>query len=330
MNKIFYKTSEFYEEIKNLRENGVHRGVNVGFHTLDPLYNKKLGRCTYIYSSPYSGKTEFAFELALNSAQKYGWITALYSPETGTKADAVAKLVFKMTAKQLYGKHNNAIDDETLKQALDFIEKHFIFIDPDAPNIGDEYENALLTLIEFYKSVREAEKYYGITIQETLIDPFNELAHNFKADEGRQDLYIERMLGFVRRDAKRYNRHNTIVTHVVDQQIILKDGIRYYPQAMPRELAGGQAWYRKGDMMISMWRPPFGLADPEGRLYEKNEIWIIIQKVKPEYCGERGTAILYYDKDIGRYFELINRNRYYAFQYDTHLKNLERDHKILL
>lgn len=330
MNKrIFYKASEFYEEIKDLRANGVHRGVNVGFHSLDLLYNRKRGRCTYIYSSPYSGKTEFAFELAINVAVKYNYITAIYSPETGTKAEIVARLVFKMTGKHLYSKHNNSIDEDSLKQALDFIETHFIFIDPDAPDVGDKYEIALLTLIDFYQSVREAEIEYGIEIAETIIDPFNELAHNFKQDEGRQDLYIERMLGFVRRDAKRYNRHNTIVTHVVDQQIILKDGIRYYPAAMPRELAGGQAWYRKGDMMISMWRPPFGLNDPENRPYEKNEIWIIIQKVKPEYCGERGTAILYYDKDIGRYYEKINGKKYYAYQYDTHLYNLEKDHKIL-
>lgn len=330
MSKIFFKASEFYNDIKLLRDEGVHRGVNVGFASLDDYYNKKLGRCTYLYSSPYSGKSEFAFELALNSASKYDWITAIYSPESGSKEEIVAKLVFKITGKQLFSKHNNAIDEELLKPALSFIEEHFIFIDPDNPHVEDVFDNALLTIVEFYKLVKQAEEFYGITIQETLIDPFNELAHDFSKDEGRQDLYIERMLGIVRRDAKINQRHNTIVTHIVDQPPILKDGVRYYPFATPRELAGGQAWYRKGEMMISLWRPPVGLKDPEGRIYEENEVNLIIQKVKPEYCGKRGTVVLYYDSYIGRYYEQINNKNYFAFQYQNHLDKLERQHEILI
>ena len=328
MSKIYYKASEFYGDIKTLREEGVHRGVNVGFFTLDDYYNKKLGRCTYIYSAPFSGKSQFAFELAINSASQYDYITAVYSPESGTKEEIVAKLVFMITGKQLYSKHQNAIDSDLLKTAMSFIEEHFIFIDPDSAHADDLYENAMLTLLDFYRCVKQAETFYGITIQETLIDPFNELSHDFSKDEGRQDLYIERMLGIARRDAKINLRHNTIVTHVVDQQIERKGDIRYYPPAMPRELAGGQAWYRKGDMMISAWRPPFGLKDADGRDWEENEMDLLIQKVKPEYCGKRGTVPLFFDADTGRYYEKINCKNYYAFQYQKHLDALEKQHKL--
>ena len=40
-------------------------------------------------------------------------------------------------------------------------------------------------------------------IHTTLIDPFNELSHDFSKDEGRQDLYIERILGDVRKNARK-------------------------------------------------------------------------------------------------------------------------------
>lgn len=330
MSKIYYKASEFYEDIKHLRQEGVHRGVNVGFSTLDDFYNRKLGRCTYIYSSPFSGKTKFSLELAINTASKYDHIHAVYSPESGTKEELVALLVFMITGKHLYSKHQNSVDEELLKPALSFINDHFIFIDPDNPNIDDVFENAILTLTDFYRSVKQAEVYYGITIQETIIDPFNELSHDFSKDEGRQDLYIERMLGMARRDAKINLRHNTIVTHVVDQQVILKDGIRYYPYAFPRELAGGQAWYRKGDMMLSLWRPPLGLSDSEGRAWEENELDVIVQKVKPEYCGKRGTVVLFYNNDIGRYYERINGKNYYAFQYQKYVEALEKQHQIII
>ena len=330
MSKIYFKASEFYEDIKLLREEGVFRGVNVGFYTLDELYNRKLGRCTYLYAAPYSGKSEFAFELALNTARAYNWTIALYSPESGSKQEIVAHLVFMMTGKELYANHSNAIDDVLLQTCISWINKHFIFIDPDIPENDDVFENALLTIVDFYKCVKDAETFYGISIQETIIDPFNEIAHNFGKDADRQDLYIERMLGIVRRDAKMNQRHNTIVTHVVNQQVERSGDIRWYPPATPRELAGGQAWYRKGDMMISGWRPPVGLKDSEGRVYEENEFHVIVQKVKPVYCGRRGTAILSYDKNNGRYYERINGKNYYAFEYQKYLDKANGQQQLII
>lgn len=330
MSKIYYRANEFYDKIKHLREEGVSGGLNVGFHTLNELYTRKLGWTTYLYSAPFSGKTSFEFEVDLNLSVKYGWIHAIFSPETGAREDIVAELVFKMTGKELYSTHRNAVDDETLKQALGFIQDHFIFIDPDIPEQGNAFERSMLTHTAFYQAVREAEEHYDIKIHSTVIDPFNELQHNMSDDGNMRDIYTERMLGITRKDAMVYNRHNVILTHVVNQPPKTLGAVKYYEPATAREIAGGQAWFRKGAMMISGWRPPVGLPAEDGRLYVDNEFHVIVQKAKPRYCGRRGTAILFYDEAIGRYYEVIDGKKYYAFEYDNYAYKMNKEGKLLI
>lgn len=327
--KIFHRVDEFYNDIKDLRDNGVSKGVGIGFHCLEDLYSVKSGGTTYIYSAPFSGKTMFVLEMCLNLAVQYDWVTGIYSPESGNKEEIVAELVFKMTGKELYSKHNNAIDDELLKQALTFIQEHFIFIDPETKGEDGKIEDALISVTDFYNSVNQAEQYYDTKIHLTVGDPFNEFSHNFKDDEGRQDLYIERILGIVRRDAKRNDRHNIIVTHVGQQQLQVRDGKRYYEAATARDIAGGQAWYRKGMMMLSLWRPPAGLKDGD-RVFLEQELDVIVQKAKPRYCGKKGVGVLFYDYEKGRYYEVVDGQKYYAFQYEKFLNQNRQEGKIMI
>ena len=78
--------------------------------------------------------------------------------------------------------------------------------------------------------------------------------------------------------------------------------IHYYPQPTYRQIAGGQAWSRKGMAMISVWRPPEGFQDEHGIPVEPNESWVHIQKAKPKGIGT-GMVRLRYNAKEGRYYE---------------------------
>jgi len=192
-----------------------------------------------------------------------------------------------------------------------WVAEHFHIIDP---------EDSDITIEEFLTEVDAIEAQCNIKINTTLCDPFNELRHNFNElaiDGGRQDLYIENRLGFIRKNAQRTGRHNAIITHCTDQAQIkghATDGseIWYYPPPNPRQVAGGQAWFRKAMNLISVWRPPVGLATKDGSIFEANEAHIGILKYKPKGTGQRGTVKLYYDSYANRYYEILKGDKRYS------------------
>lgn len=293
-----YRLRDVADKIETLHKNGITKGLYLGFENLHEKFSWKMKSTTYIYGSPFAGKSELVFEIALNLSMFYGLKHAFYSPESGEAQDIYAELVSKYQQKPFYKNQNNPISDSERFAAQAFIDEHFFIIDPKFTDLSIE---------EFYKQVDEIETKYETKINCTWCDPFNELKHDFSDDSGRQDLYIENRLGFIRRNAMAHDRHNVILTHCRDQQYAqTKDGKRYYPAPSPREIAGGQAWYRKAMNMLCMWRPPKGLNDENGRPFAENEVHIMIHKYKPKGVGELGTVKLFLDKERNRYYEYFN------------------------
>lgn len=303
--KKHYRLSEVNADLDNLYERGITRGVYLGFENLHEFYSMKPSGTTYVYGSPFAGKTEFWFEVLINLSELYGWKHAIYSPESGEAHEIFAEIISKRARKPFYKNIPNHMEEQEYFREREWVNEHFFIIDPKD---GD------LTIEEFFTEVDALQKIYDVKISTTTCDPFNELKHNFSKDDGRQDLYIENRLGFIRRDSFANHRHNVILTHVADQeQTKLQDGTRYYPPASPRELAGGQAWYRKAMNMICVWRPPSGMTDQEtGVPYEDNETHIIIKKYKPKGVGKLGKVKVYFDAQQNRYYEKINGDRRYA------------------
>jgi len=56
-------------------------------------------------------------------------------------------------------------------------------------------------------------------------------------------------------------------------------------------------------MMISVWRCPFGVNDPNGVPYAANQVEITITKAKPKIVGKLGTVTMFYDRLSNRYYE---------------------------
>lgn len=298
---IHISLDEVEEKMDYFFHNGMPKGYKLGWKDLDENYTLVLGSTTYLYSSPYSGKSQFWNESLINLSKFYGMRHAIFSPETGEAYEIYTELC-RIYAKKNYSHY--AMTDIEREEAKDFIKRHFIVID------GDYFEKDL-TIQDICDYTTMLETKLNQKIHTLTIDPYNELKHDYG---NARDIHLEEELKFIRRNAKNNERHICIVTHVRDQEgHYVKDpegGYTFYVMPTFRDIAGGQAWSRKGMMMLAVWRP---IVVKKGmnkdtvfvgeREYKTNQLVVQVQKAKPKMYGQTGEVNLYYDKTKHSYYD---------------------------
>ena len=299
------KFTQIETELNRMRETGTPKGEVTGFKSLDEIYTLKQGSYTFILAAPHHGKSEFCFELVFNQAEKFGKRSLIYSPETGSVEDIYAEFIHKYTGKPFYKSIPGSVDDKEYYKALNYIDSMFSIVDSDEKSYSFNDLTKLVT-----------------DEQIILSDPYNELRHDMSKYNGRQDLYIEDLVGEIRRYCKKNNKHCLQTLHPASQQIIddKKNGLRYYPMPMAREAAGGQAMFRKAMTWINLWRPPVGLLNSNGQPYSENEVLVQIEKAKPKGVAKRGVISLFFDWKRNRYYENQEMIDLYAFEYENSKK----------
>lgn len=305
--KLYVTLSDCSNKLDILFAKGMVKGFYCGFEQLYEYYSPLMGGTTYVYANPFSGKTEFWFEVLMSLSELHGMKHAVYSPETGSAEDIYAELISKAARKPFYKQIQGAMGDSDYQRWKEWVGHHFVVIDPQETD---------LSVKEFYAQVDMIEEDLGIKINTTTTDPFNEMKHDLQ--DKRQDLYIEEILGFIRRNAREKKRHNAVITHTASQEIIKDvtvDGKNAYfnPAPNPNKLSGGLAWNRKAMNLLAIWRPPVGVLDPDtNEPHKENEVHIIIQKYKPKGTGRKGTVRWFFDIHQNRFYEINNGNRKYS------------------
>lgn len=291
--KIYWTLSDVWDEVESKYEIGLEDGYTTGYEDIDKLYKMYLGYTTYLYGPAFSGKSLVWFDFLKNFSYRYGMRHAVFSPETGSATDVHVKLLQMVAGKDFYNNHGYQMSKEELKEARKFVDQHFIVIDPGMETMD---------LDDLIASCEMIERVYGTKLHTLTIDPWNDLDHNMEPDNWREDKYLEKALKKLRVTAHYNHWHICVITHARDQAMIEKAGNKFYPPATFREVAGGQAWSRRGFMMASVWRPPQGLSSYEGIELEGNETLWIQQKYKPEWAGEKGAAVLRYKPQEHRFY----------------------------
>jgi hypothetical protein len=306
---MYKRLTNVNNELFDIRQQKDVRGKSIGWDWDILPYTIKEGCTTYIGSAPASGKTELWFEILINLSCLHNWNHVIFSPETGSSAEIFAELCYKYVGKPYVQGQNSMTNSEQIVAEM-FINEHFIVIDP----IDED-----LTITKFYELVDEIEKKEGMKIHTTTIDPWNELTEEFlPSDLGREDKYLSRILGTVRKNARKTGRHNCVINHVRDQPMVSSKtiagtDISYFPMPSARDFAGGQVWFRKGLSVLIPWRPPYGLLDSDGNGAEKNEVHLKVAKSKPKGVSKNGVYKLYLDLDKYQYYMLdFKGNRIYA------------------
>jgi len=286
---MYKKLEHVQKNLNQFRQVGNVKGVSVGYDWEKLPITLKPSSTTYIGAAPHVGKTEFIFDILINVSCLHGWKHCIFSPETGESHEVFAELCVKYIGKEFVSSKFGMSETERM-EAETFIAEHFVIVDP----IDED-----LTIEGFYDLVTQIEIDEGITFNTTLIDPWNELTEQMiPEDMGREDKYLSRILGYCRKNARTTNRHNIIVNHVRDQSVQkLKNGVFYFPMPSPRDMAGGQVWFRKGMLMIMLWRPPIGWENPldQSITTDDNELIVKVAKSKPKGVSENGLYKLYYD-----------------------------------
>lgn len=274
--------NEILDGLMDLHRHGEFPGYAVGFPSLDELYRVKPGCTTYITGTPSHGKTQFLFEVLMRLAVTHGQRHVLFTPETGDARSVWAKLISTYTQKHIgpqprLGK--NPMTELELIRAAAYLSTCFMVVDDEHASTSPE------ALIAFTEGIKKE-----FALNTLTLDPWNELDHDFTSRGGREDKYLEYTLGGLRRAARANNIHIFVVVHPKTPQKN-QDGSRNPPDAY--DMSGGASWYNKAEAILCVHRP-----DENQNLTE-----IRVQKAKPEIIGMKGTALLKYDRQTGRYSE---------------------------
>lgn len=287
--EYYFSLDDVRDDFNELYKHGNPRGYYCGFPDFHNYFSLLPGRMTFINGAPDSGKTYFWFEILINLSEFHGLRHMIFSPEMGDAHQVFAELV------GIYMKSSfMSLDKDDREYGSQFINDHFLIIDP---------QDNTFTVDEFLNQAELYEAKGNKKIDTLTGDPFNEFTHTLSDDYNRQDLYIERILGNIRRKAKSTGRHICIITHPRDQQKDIFNSRSFYRAPTAREYAGGQAWYRKGFGMLCIWRPPEGYELDGGEVAKNNTTVVQIQKAKPRGMGKKGNCVFYLDMKTSRYYQ---------------------------
>ena len=305
----YHKAENKGSELQTLRDTGWAKGETTGFAPMDEAFTLLKGYPIFVAGAPHSGKTELIIEKLLNTSVINNWKHFVYLGENGEVEEIIADLCYKYIGKPFKVATGYAMSDAERVTAEYFINEHFVFLD-------DEKD---LTLKEFYDEVTSAEDELGIKFDTTLFDPFND-AIDESATMGGTHHWLNRELKMVRKVSKANKRIDILINHIADVPTTVdKDtGQAYLRAALPNEWNGGRTWWRRGFLMLLVYRPPAWLKDENGIEYGENVSLVIVQKAKPKGIATYGaTARLYWDWKHNRYYWLdTHGTRHVAFMTD--------------
>lgn len=297
MDIIHALDTEMESRLLELRRDGLKRGESPGFPTLYEHYSLKEGSTTYIISPPAAGKSSLVNEIMMNLAEFSDWKWVVFSPETGSPRDLFAELLWVKLRKPFLANPQFSASDIEATVAMNFIKEHFFILDPMQLELNEKM---------FYKAVIAIEKENGIKINGAVIDPITDFAIDTKL---RADIALGGFLTNIRKFSSTYGIHTIIAFHTSamgfrEGKAIDGSRVRYLPPPTMFDIAGGQMASRKGMMILSLFRTPYGVIDEAtGLPYEAHETRVLIQKAKPKTIGKVGEVVLYFDRPSSRFYE---------------------------
>lgn len=271
-----FTVSDFEQSLDALFENGMQRGVTVGYENLDELISFETKRLCIVTGIPGNGKSEFIDELAERLNMKYGWRFAYFSPENAPLCYHASKLIEKFTGKHFDRQHLNYAEYRQVKEHL---ETNFYFIAP-----SDNYK---------IDNILDKAKYLVRRrgIKALVIDPYNRIEHEYERGQ-REDQYISLFLDKLMRFAQINDVLIILMAHPTKLSKN-KDGVVEAPTLY--DISGAAHFFNKTD---------FGIVVHRDRV--KDTVEVHVQKVKFRHLGKVGTAYFKYNLNNGRYSPYVN------------------------
>jgi twinkle protein len=254
--------------IDEIRSGGFRQGTGIGIPSLDKLMTICSDQISVVTGVPGSGKSELIDAFMVRLAMQEDWKFAIFSAENPIDIH-VGKLAEKYIGRPIFEGDERMSSDE-LKNASDWLDNHFYFLDPAS-------SNTLRSILDRAAVLVEHKKINGL-----LIDPFNYTDVTLDTDS------ISNMLTELHAFATKHHIHIWIVAH--PQKLYRQEGGRM-PTPMGMDISGSAAWFAKADFGLTVERT------------EDNETRVVVWKCRFKWLGDTGTAYLKYDPVSGRFSE---------------------------
>jgi twinkle protein len=270
---------EYAEETIALYRDGRKRGLSTGWRSVDELMTIRPGELSVVTGIPNHGKSEFLDALAINLAERYGWVFAVCSFEN-PPAEHIAKLAEKYLGLPFWDGPSSRMSELDLERAIEWVNRYFVLIraDDGAP-----------TVEWILNTGRGAVMRHGV--RGLIVDPYNEIEH--RRPQGMTETeYVSELLGKTKRFAQLHDVHVWIVAHPAKMQ--RENG--KLPAPTLYDISGSANWANKPDLGVVVHRQE-----------ESGPTDIYVRKVRFKAVGRIGVARLNYDRATGRYSEHAGR-----------------------
>lgn len=272
--------SELGDRVSAFYDNGYDSGLTIpDWPNLAELYKIAKGELTVITGVPGHGKSSVMDAMAVRMAECHDWRWCMYSPENYPWELHVEKLISLYIGKPFHRGPTDRMTPIEVSAGLEWLNRHFVFIEPDEDNISLE---AVLSLVD--------QTMESVAIDGVVIDPWNELESNRPTDQTETD-YIGNSLRKVRRFARHRNVGLWIVAH--PRKLQMKENGEGYVLPTPYDISGSAHWYNKADNCLTVYR-------------HTDSVDVNVQKIKYKIRGKIGKASFTYDGPTGRLTPYVN------------------------
>lgn len=245
------------------------KGISTGFICLDKFVKLSKGYLMIMSGYPSSGKSEFLDAILLNLSITHQYRTLYFSPENHPVEEHLGKLAEKYIGKRLTKFNKNEI-----KSSLEYLEEYFSWIDLETPDLD--------TLIETAKQEKEER---GLDV--LVLDPWNAVTH---ARTGKEMIH-EYLSNALSKLIQLSRKENILISIVAHPKIPVKDKLgKIHPPTL-YDISDGAMWRNKADYGIICHRHDM----------QKDEMTVMIQKIKQKWMGQVGQVTLDYDWYSGRF-----------------------------
>ena len=172
------------EQALKLYDNGYEAVQGVGNKELDEHFKLKRGEVSLITGIGNYGKSTFLKWYLILHAIKYGRKFTLFPPEDNPAEEFYFDLVEIFLGCNLTPYGTDRKNRREFEMAYDWVSKHFFYIYPKEVSPTPDY------IKERFLEMIIKEKVDGC-----IIDPFNQLTNDYSTVGGRDDKYLEAVLG---------------------------------------------------------------------------------------------------------------------------------------
>jgi hypothetical protein len=240
-------------------------------------FRLKRGELTCLSGYGNVGKSAFATWMQVCKSLLDGTRWAVFGPENYPADEYYHEVVEMLEGGALGPQSSMTLSDAQYRARMDWVDKHFFYCYP----LTDDH--TLELILERFLQLIMMEGVTGV-----MIDPWNQLEHDYAAVNGRDDRLLEKMLKRCKRFATENNVFFFILNHPTNPE--LPKGQTNYRCPEYSDLAGGAMWPNKCDNVLVYHRPEF-LSNPDATLCELHKK----KTKKPRVVGKRGRVELDFD-----------------------------------